>query len=144
PEYIHVESEVAGMNMAAIQTDRAGDPSGYACPECHGVLWEIQEGELVRFRCRVGHAYSPDSLLASQSQGLEDALWVALRALEESASLARRLSERAGQRGHSMAASRFEEQAEDTLQRAAIVRRALVHEQVNVAAPGAEPEEAAE
>jgi hypothetical protein len=42
----------------------------------------VQEGELTRFRCRVGHAYSADSLLAEQSSGLETALWTAFRALE--------------------------------------------------------------
>ena len=137
-EEMEIESDIAEMDMAAIESDRAGAPSGYACPECHGVLWEMQEGELVRFRCRVGHAYSPDSLLATQTKGLEDALWVALRALEESAALARRLNERARQRGHDHAASRFGDQAEDMLQRAAIVRHALVHEQVQAAAPPVE------
>ena len=68
PDEMEIEVGVAEMDMAALEADRAGAPSGYACPDCHGVLWEVQEGELVRFRCRVGHAYSPDSLLASQSR----------------------------------------------------------------------------
>ena len=134
PPEMEIESEIARMDMAAIETPRAGEPSGYTCPECHGALWEVQDEGMARFRCRVGHAYSSDSLLAAQAQGLEDALWIALRALEESAALAGRLHERAHQRGHALAASRFEEQAHDTLERAAIVRRALTREQAHAAA----------
>jgi hypothetical protein len=35
-----------------------GKPSVFACPECRGVLWELEEGRLVRYRCRVGHGYT--------------------------------------------------------------------------------------
>ena len=133
PEEMQIESGVAAMDMDALETPRAGAPSGYTCPDCHGALWEVQESELVRYRCRVGHAYSPDSLLASQSAGLEDALWIALRALEESASLAFRMAERAHGRGHTLAASQFRQQAQDNRQRAGIVRHALTHEQINAA-----------
>ena len=139
PEEMKVEADVAGMDMAAIETPRAGQPSGYTCPECHGALWEVQDGDLPRFRCRAGHAYSPRTLMASQSQGLEDALWIALRALEESASLAQRLRERALQRGPGLAESHFEEQSRDALQRAATVRRALIREQANAAVPAEPP-----
>ena len=79
---------VAAMDLARLDNRTEGKPSGFSCPDCHGVLWEISEGELTRYRCRVGHAYSPQSLLAAQSANLEDALWTALRALEESAAMA--------------------------------------------------------
>ena len=128
-EDMAVEADIAEMDMAALEQDRAGQPSGFTCPECHGALWETQDGELIRFRCRVGHAYSPDSLLADQSEALEDALWIALRALEESAALADRLQKRAGERGHNLASSRFGQQAQDARERAQIVRQALLHKQ---------------
>ena len=60
-----------------------GSPSTMTCPECHGSLWETREGALVHFRCRVGHAYTAESLLAHQADQLEAALWTALRSLEE-------------------------------------------------------------
>jgi two-component system chemotaxis response regulator CheB len=138
PDEMQTETEVAAMNAEALETPRAGTPSGYTCPECHGALWEVEDKHLIRFRCRVGHAYSPDSLIAHQVQGLEDALWIALRALEESAALAGRLAERAKYRGHDLAASRFEQQVEDTMERAAIVRRALNQQQKNAAETSAE------
>src|SRR5262245_34861077 len=62
-------------------TDKLGKPSAFGCPECGGVLWEIDDAQLLRFRCRVGHAYSADSLVVEQTEGVEDALWAALRAL---------------------------------------------------------------
>lgn len=55
-------------------------PSGFACPDCHGV-WEAKDGDLVRFRCRVGHAYLPESIRSARSEKLEEALWIAFRSL---------------------------------------------------------------
>ena len=127
---LETETEIAALNLDAIETPRDGLPSVFSCPDCHGVLWEIREGELTRFRCRVGHAFSPGSLLASQSDMLEEALWVALRALEENAALAERLAERADGRGHSQSAARFGEQAADARHRAAVIRQALVGGQI--------------
>ena len=40
--------------------DRIGRRSVLACPDCHGVMWEIDEGNLMRFRCHVGHAYTAE------------------------------------------------------------------------------------
>src|SRR5206468_1143776 len=52
-----------------------GRPSGLVCPECGGVLWQSEHGNLLHFRCHVGHAYGGESLLAAQSDALEGALW---------------------------------------------------------------------
>ncbi len=107
------------------ETPPGATPSVYACPECAGVLWEVNNETLIRFRCRTGHAYSADSLLAAQSDALEAALWTALRALEESASLARRLHERAKLRGHHLAEARFAEQARESDERAQTISHVL-------------------
>jgi two-component system, chemotaxis family, protein-glutamate methylesterase/glutaminase len=120
------EVELEGFSMDAIAGDHPGGPSGFSCPDCNGVLWEIQDGGLVRFRCRVGHAWSPESLLTQQSEALEAALWVALRTLEERAALASRLAQPARRRGHRITATRFEEQAEEAQQAARLVRRLLL------------------
>jgi two-component system, chemotaxis family, protein-glutamate methylesterase/glutaminase len=102
-----------------------GIPSTMSCPECHGVLWEVKDQELVRFRCRVGHAYSGEALLVHQSENLEAALWTALRALEEHSALARRLAVRATNRGHAHSASTFTEQAMDAEHHASVIRNVL-------------------
>ena len=106
--------------------DKPGVPSVYACPECHGTLWEIHEGNVLRFRCRVGHAYTAESLLADHNDSLERALWAALRALEENASLTRRLAQRAVERGLTAARERFEERAQEAEANAAQIRRAIL------------------
>lgn len=137
PAKIDAELQIAEHGEQGNPSLHIGTPSSYACPECHGVLWEHKDGVYLRFRCRVGHAFSPDTLLAEQANALEDALWTALRALEENAALARRLCARAQERGHSLAASRFEVQAAEASQRAEIVRQALLRGQVLAAESGA-------
>ena len=120
-----------GGNLATGST-----PSTYTCPECHGSLWEVHEGEILRFQCRVGHRYSVDTLVAEQGVALEAALWTALRSLEEGASLARRLAARAEQRGQGHVHARFAAQALELEQRAATVRLALVPRSVPADAHG--------
>jgi two-component system chemotaxis response regulator CheB len=132
PDDMHVEVAVEGFSLAAMEGEHPGTPSGFSCPDCNGVLWQIQDGQLQRFRCRVGHAWSPESLLTQQSEALEAALWIALRSLEERAALARRLAEPARRRGHSITATRFEEQAAEAQQAARLVRELLV-DRVNFA-----------
>jgi len=92
-------------------------------PEAGGALFQIEEGKLVRFRCRVGHAWSPESLLEQQTLSLESALWMAIRSLEEKVALATDLGERAHERGFEHTASRFSESAHDTRAAAELVRR---------------------
>lgn len=74
-------------------TEQLGAPSGYTCPDCNGSLVSISEGH---FRCQVGHAWTPDALLAARDEEVDGALWVALRSLQEKARLARKMAERAG------------------------------------------------
>ena len=105
--------------------DWSAVPSGFTCPECHGALFEREDGTLVRFRCRTGHAYSQETLAASQSQGVESALWIALRALEENSALLHRLAKRAAERGHKTTADRFRSQAHGVESRAHVLRDAL-------------------
>ena len=107
--------------------DQEGTPSGLNCPECGGSLWERLDGELLRFRCRVGHAYSPESLFSHQLESLEGALWAAVVALQERGDLAMRLAERMVSRGRQGRAYRYEEQAADAQRKADQVRAAILH-----------------
>src|ERR1043166_1987013 len=60
---------------------KMGAPSGFICPECNGPLWESKNGKTPHFRCLVGHAFSPESLLAGESETVERALWTAVKTL---------------------------------------------------------------
>ncbi len=83
----------------AAETVAVSDPlSPLTCTECGGTLFVASESPL-RFRCRVGHAFSPESLLVGKQDAVEAALWAAIVALEERADLTRRLLRRVGDTG---------------------------------------------
>ena len=137
---LRMETDLARMDDAAMnEPDRPGEPSGYSCPDCNGVLFEIRDGVLVRYRCRVGHAWSPESLYGEQSQQLDGALWMALRGLEEKAAMARALGERAVTRNHTITARRFAEQADEAT-RAATLIRSMLEAQAGIHRPPAADE----
>jgi len=120
------EVNAAALDPASQREEgHPGEVAPYGCPECGGTLWQIEEGRLVRFRCRVGHAYSANTLMQEMSETLEEALWVALRVLRERESLARRLVDRADQVPLPSVRQRFAEQAEESRQFAETIRRAL-------------------
>jgi two-component system, chemotaxis family, protein-glutamate methylesterase/glutaminase len=91
-----------GFNL----TPSALRATNFGCPSCGGVLWESQES----FRCHVGHIFGAESLLAEQEFRLEDSLWVAIRTLEESAALKRRMADRFRERDFG---TKLVERAED-------------------------------
>jgi two-component system, chemotaxis family, protein-glutamate methylesterase/glutaminase len=125
-EQMRFEADVAEMEAYALHADeRPGRPSGFACPECHGVLWEVDDGDLVRYRCRVGHAFGPETLIAEQSEEVETALWTAFQALKERAAFARKMARRMESRGGFYSRERFVEQAADAEKRAATIREVL-------------------
>ncbi len=74
--------------------DAHGRRSVYTCPDCHGTLWEIGDAELTHYRCHVGHGFTTGSLLGRQGDTVEDAVWAAIRAMEENARLSRRVGQR--------------------------------------------------
>lgn len=106
-----------------------GPPSGLTCPECGGALFDKREEAMIGFRCRVGHAYSPESLAAAQSEEIDAALWAAVRALEEHAALARRLEERMGGAGRVAIEERYARRASDAEHYAATLRRILTEDE---------------
>lgn len=125
------ETDIAQFDLATLESEeKPGMPSVFACPDCGGTLWELQDENLLRFRCRVGHAFSSESLLAAQTGEIETALWVALRTLEERATLVRRLENRARENQQQFAASSFAEQAQTAEHQAALIRKLLLNDKI--------------
>jgi two-component system chemotaxis response regulator CheB len=106
-----------------------GKPSIFTCPDCSGTLWEFEEGDLIRFRCRVGHAFSPEAMRDGYGESVEGALWTAVRILEESASLERMLAAQAVSRGDDATADRFSDVALGREEQAALIRDMLLSKQ---------------
>jgi two-component system chemotaxis response regulator CheB len=126
PPEMKEEIAIEEMGMAALENnDKPGKSSVFGCPDCGGTLWELDEKDVLRFRCRVGHAYTADSLAEQQTNGVEAAMWSALRALEESATLQRRIADRARDNKHEAIAARFEAKAVEAEDKARIVRDAI-------------------
>src|SRR5438105_3068855 len=94
PDKFKIETEFVTMDRDINDMNKLGQPSVFTCPACRGALWEIQEGKLTRYRCHIGHAFSPDSLLDEQSEALEFALDSALRAAREKSAGLLRLADR--------------------------------------------------
>jgi two-component system chemotaxis response regulator CheB len=126
--------ELDGPTPPGMRTD-------ITCPLCGGVLWEEVERRLTMYRCRSGHAFSADSLLAVQGEGLDNAIWRPIRILTERGALLRRLGSRATHQGRTRSARWFEDQADQALQRAADLRRAA---ELTADHRAARPESAAE
>ena len=118
--------ELRELTMHRDERQHPGEPSPYSCPECGGVLWELKDGELLRFRCRVGHAYTNETLTTDQALVVEHALWSALRALEEQAAVRRRMAERAISKGRTSIASRYQDRARELEKQAQQVRNLVL------------------
>lgn len=132
------EVEMAKLEPEAMHDlDRPGTPSGFGCPDCAGSLYQIEEGRLLRYRCRVGHAWSSQSLLARKAVEVEGALWMALRSLEEKAALNTGLGNRAGGMGHDRTATRFRDNAREAHGAAELVRQLITEIGETVDAPDA-------
>ena len=107
------------------EMDAIGRRLAVACPDCHGVLWEIDEGELTRFRCHVGHTYSGELLDLSLDEGLRRALASAQRALEERVALAGKLHSHAEESGRRYMASSWAARIHEYEQELAVIRDAI-------------------
>jgi two-component system chemotaxis response regulator CheB len=129
-----LEADYAALDSAAIsRPNPPGDLAPFSCPDCGGVLTEVDDERLIRFRCRVGHAYSADILLESQEETIEQALYTALRALEERADLSRRFARRLRRNDLGDRARLSEEDADNDERQAEVVRRLLTRSTMAVA-----------
>jgi two-component system, chemotaxis family, protein-glutamate methylesterase/glutaminase len=105
--------------------DRIGRRSVLACPGCHGVMWEIEEGELVRYRCHIGHAYSGEIMSLALDENLRHALGSALRALDERIALAKKLQTQASLGGQARIADSWAAKALEFEAEAKVIRDSI-------------------
>lgn len=95
-----------------------GELSPFGCPECHGVLIKIMEGESSRYRCHTGHAYTDSALLAGLTETVDHAYWQIMRALEETVILLESMGKHLENTQQADAAELFFKRARDARDRA--------------------------
>jgi two-component system chemotaxis response regulator CheB len=104
----------------------------YTCPECHGVLSALTDGNIKRFRCHTGHAYSADSLLTTVTENIENSLYDVIRGVEESVMLLNHLGDHFAEVNQPKLAALYFKKANNAEQRAQSVRQiVLSHERLS-------------
>jgi len=89
-ENLKIENRIArGEYEALSEIDRLGKVTPFTCPDCRSSLWQLDGSNLVRFRCRAGHAFTAEVLLSAQCEAIENRLADSLRAVQENAALAK-------------------------------------------------------
>ena len=102
-----------------------GELTTFTCPECHGALARLFEGNLIRFRCHTGHAYTASTLLADLSQSVEEMLWQGMRGMEEMNLLLKGIEKHLKELGHRKQAAIFNDKAEEAAHRARIIHDSI-------------------
>jgi two-component system chemotaxis response regulator CheB len=93
PEAVRIEAGIAERVLSDVaQVNGLGDQVPYNCPNCGGVLWQMTRGGTLRYRCHTGHSFTAKSLLTSQTEKIEETLWVSLRMFEERKNLLNNLA----------------------------------------------------
>ncbi len=137
PRKLAIETSIASEgNSLKAGVLELGDVSTYTCPECHGVLVQIVEGPVTRFRCHTGHAFSMKTLLSDVNEAIDTGLWSALRAIEERALLLGRMAEMSTERGDRAVAERCRAQVADALKGAEAIRALVLDDKLFGHTPG--------
>ena len=109
PADIIKEVELSEKGVGTIDEMKdLGENSVFSCPDCGGVLFEMKNDKITRYKCHTGHSYSVNDLLTEQSKNVEASLWVALSTLEERKKLLSQLAEKNIQRGFHRSASDYQ------------------------------------
>jgi two-component system, chemotaxis family, protein-glutamate methylesterase/glutaminase len=124
---VRLEVDVAlGARLGTKRLLPLAKPSTFSCPECEGVLSEVQEEGPLRYRCQTGHALTGAILADCQDEALDRAIGVAMRIIEERIALVQRLVDDARLQGNTAAAELHEARARDYREQAEILRRAIL------------------
>jgi two-component system, chemotaxis family, protein-glutamate methylesterase/glutaminase len=84
PKDIAIEAKIAERVLSDVSAvEKLGDQVPFNCPNCGGILWQMKDKTLRRYRCHTGHSFTETVLLAEQTKKIEETLWVALRMFEE-------------------------------------------------------------
>jgi two-component system chemotaxis response regulator CheB len=84
PADLQLEAAIAERVVGTVEeVSQLGHQVPLTCPDCGGNLWQVEHGQVLRYRCHTGHAFTAAALAENNQQELEETLWVALRMMEE-------------------------------------------------------------
>ena len=127
PRHIEVEVNIAKeQNPRDAGLEQIGKPSPYACPECHGVLLEIDDEGRLRFRCHTGHAYSLESLLAAINGSIENSMSATMRSIEEGSLLMQDIATQLKRRHRRDESARMMDASDRAKQQAEVIRQLIL------------------
>lgn len=98
----------------------------FTCPECQGVLVKLQEGDLTRFRCHTGHAYSASALLSGVMGKIDESYWAVMRSLEEAAMLLDQIGQGLIEEGQTTIAKMFLDRGKAAMEQSRQLREAVL------------------
>jgi two-component system chemotaxis response regulator CheB len=126
PEEYATEDRIAAQEFAVMEPEieTPGQTSHFSCPDCGGVLNQIATGAEVRFRCQVGHAFTPLGLADAQNGELERALGIAVRTHRDRIRLFGQMADNARRRSLPHAVARWEEALAESEQMIAVLEQA--------------------
>jgi two-component system chemotaxis response regulator CheB len=125
-DLVKSELEIARTGRSSMeQMDDIGRRSVLSCPDCGGVMWEIVDDDLIRYRCHVGHAFTADLMSVAHDEDLHRALATALRVLEERIALTQRLRQQANERHCPLVVANWAERARGFEQKANLIRDSI-------------------
>jgi two-component system chemotaxis response regulator CheB len=126
PEWVRIENQFVKRGADMDELKKIATPSTFTCPDCGGALWQLHDASPPRFRCHTGHGYTLQSLLDMQEQKIEEAIWVAVRALQEKEKLAEQRAWQMIAEGDANAARAYTAMASNARDLVTLVRKAFI------------------
>ncbi|HJU20250.1 MAG TPA: chemotaxis protein CheB [Stellaceae bacterium] len=129
PADIRFEAAIAAQELKDMtaKEQQIGKPSPFSCPECGGTLWELADGNMLRYRCHVGHAYTAEAMLAAGTDEIDKLLSRLLRSHRDRAEVVRRMAALERELHHDKEADRLLVRAREYEENAELMQRLIAH-----------------
>jgi len=128
---IEIESNIAQQEMNTQEliqnVEKIGTRTTYSCPECNGSIWQIGVVDPLRFRCHIGHSFTAKVFLSEQTKYLENALWSAVRAMEEKITFSRQMSEQMKKYNLQSSVEKYEDHAKGLDAEVSLIRGIILN-----------------
>lgn len=126
PQDLITESQMVRTVMASADAmSQIGEMVAQSCPACGGPLWQVKSAPILQHRCHIGHSFTSQALIDAQAKNAEEALWVALRTLEERSRLLERISKDFQQKGTQKLSKMYHQLAQEASDHANSIRSLL-------------------